>query len=75
MQARKTESKLLREAHQRCVQLIETDNDIELEKYLKNNLDLPIIEIIDSNGRTLLHESTFADGGKCTEALLGLAKT
>ena len=38
--------------------------------YLKKNPDLSVGEIIDSNGKTLLHECTFNDSVKCLKALL-----
>jgi len=33
--------------------------------YLRINSDLMINDIVDTNGKTLLHESTFNDSVKC----------
>ena len=63
----------IREAHERCVTHIENDNNTELLKYLTTNADLPVNEIVDQNGKTLIHECTFNDSLKCLKALLTLA--
>ena len=62
----------IREAHERCVTHIENDNNLELTNYLTTNADLPVNEIVDQNGKTLLHECTFNDSLKCLKALLTL---
>jgi len=67
--ARKLEQKL-REAHSKCAEWIENDNDVELMTFLSGNSDLMVSEIVDPNGKTLLHECTFNDSAKCTKAVL-----
>jgi len=73
VQARKTEQRL-REAHQKCAEWIENDKDLDLLKYLQDNADLSLFDIIDPDGKTLLHECTFNDSSKCTKALILLAR-
>lgn len=69
VQARKLEQKL-REAHSKCAEWIENDNDVELMAYLSLNPDLLVCDIVDPNGKTLLHECTFNDSTKCTKSLM-----
>ena len=63
-QARKTEAKL-RQVHGECARLIESDNSTGLKAYMSRNHDLLVCDVIDSNGKTLLHECTFNDSFKC----------
>ena len=73
VQARKADAKL-REAHQQCAQWIETDNDIDFITYLRKNPALLVTDIVDSNGKTLVHECTFNDSVKCLKALLAYSQ-
>ena len=73
VQARKTEQRL-REAHKSCAEFIENDSELELLDYLKANSDLSVFDIVDPDGKTLLHECTFNDSTKCTKALISLAR-
>ena len=43
--------------------------------YLKKNSDLVVNEIVDTNGKTLLHECTFNNSVKCLNLLLQYAST
>ena len=52
--------------------MIEKDSDIELVTYLNTNKALIVSEIVDQNGKTLLHECTFNDSMKCLKALISL---
>ena len=71
--ARKQEQKL-REAFSKCAEWIENDNDVDLMVYLSENSDLIVNDIVDPNGKTLLHECTFNDSSKCTKAILAHAR-
>jgi len=73
-QARRTEAKV-REVHSECVRLIENDNFEALKAFLGKHPDVYVCDIIDTNGKTLLHECTFNDSLKCLEAVFELAKT
>ena len=72
IQARKNEPRL-REAHARCAEFIEHDKELEMLEYLRDNSDLSIFDIVDADGKTLLHECTFNDASKCVKALISLA--
>ena len=58
--ARKTEAKV-REIHNECARHIENDNHVALKAFLDKHPDVFVNDIIDSNGKTLLHECTFND--------------
>ena len=60
----------MREAQQICAGYIGRNSSDELFSYLQGNTDLPINEITDSNGKTLLHECTFNDSTRCLKVLL-----
>jgi len=64
----------VREAHTKCAEWIENDQDIKLLEYLEQNDDLLVCDVVDSNGKTLLHECTFNDSSKCLKALLGVSR-
>ena len=61
---------MLREAQQICVAHIERNQADEMLAYLKKNSDLVVNEIVDTNGKTLLHECTFNNSVKCLKLLL-----
>lgn len=35
---------------------------------------MPVFDIVDSQGKTLLHECTFNDATKCTKALISIVR-
>ena len=43
----------------KAFKLIEEDNEEGLKKLLNDNRDVPVDEILDSRGYSLLHEATF----------------
>ena len=64
----------MREAHTKCAEWIEQDKELELLDYLNSNSDVQVFDIVDPDGKTLLHECTFNDSTKCTKALISLAR-
>jgi len=50
---------------------------MELMAFLtdRSQTELLVCDIVDSNGKTLLHECTFNDSSKCLKALLAHAKS
>lgn len=73
-QARRTEARV-RKVHSECARLIENDNSNALKAFLDKNPDVFVCEILDTNGKTLLHECTFSDSFKCLEVILQVAKS
>ena len=69
MNARKNEARM-REAQQICAGHIGRNSSDELLAYLQQNTDLPVHEVVDSNGKTLMHECTFNDSTRCLKVLL-----
>ena len=67
--ARKTEAKV-REIHNECARHIENDNHVALKAFLDKHPDVFVNDIIDSNGKTLLHECTFNDSYKCLKLVI-----
>ena len=51
-------------------QLIEEDNEEGLKRLLNDNKDVPINEIVDNRGYTLLHDSTFHDASKLVRVII-----
>ena len=47
----------------------------QLKTYLSLHSDMLVSEIIDSNGKTLLHECTFNDSFNCLQLILELGKS
>ena len=72
-QARKTEAKI-REVHSECSRLIEDDKNGALRAYLSKHPDVLICDIVDTNGKTLLHECTFNDSLQCLKVVFDLAR-
>lgn len=71
-QARKTEAKI-REVHSECSRLIEDDKSGALRAYLAKHPDVLICDIVDTNGKTLLHECTFNDSLQCLKVVFEMA--
>ena len=51
-------------------QLIEDENEEGLKRLLNDNKDVPVNEIVDNRGYTLLHEATFHDAAKLVRVLI-----
>ena len=67
--ARESEQKL-KEIIPKAFKLIEGDNEEGLKKLLNDNRDVPVDEILDSRGYSLLHEATFQDSTKLVRVLI-----
>ena len=65
---------MLKDAQLQCFEFIENDNMEGLMKYLGARFELMVNEILDTNGKTLLHESAFQDNFKIMQALILYAK-
>lgn len=73
---RKNEERL-RQAYLNCTQqfIENNDNDVGLLQFLQEHAqDLSVLDMLGSNGKTLLHECTFHDSPKCAKAIMNLAK-
>ena len=64
----------MRDAHTKCGEMIEHDKELDLLHFLQQNSDIKVWDIVDPDGKTLLHECTFNDATKCTKAIISLAK-
>ena len=73
VQARKIDARA-RELHLKCTNLIENDDETELMRCLQDNQDVLVSDIIDTNGKTLLHECTFNDSFKCLKVVLEVGR-
>ena len=49
---------------------IEDENEEGLRRLLNDNKDVPVNEIVDNRGYTLLHEATFHDCGKLVRVII-----
>jgi palmitoyltransferase len=72
--ARKTQLKL-KDVINATFEFIEQENHEALVKHLKENQDVPLAEIIDERGYTLLHEACFQNYELCATFLVKHAAT
>ena len=59
---------------QKCIRCIENKDDIGLRNLINKNSHIPLVDLFDNKGFSLLHTAAFREGDECGLVLIELAK-